>query len=502
MPSAAGDLQGQLEQIYQEVSPSVVNIQVSTGRLFTPTLRGPNAPRIPGIPRLPTPGAPTGAQGSGFVWDTQGHIVTNNHVIDGASKIAVIFSDGTDVTATLVGRDVDSDLAVIQVDPSGLNLHPVALGDSTKLQVGQFVLAIGNPFGLQGTMTFGIISALGRSLPAGGNLQPTQPTFTIPNIIQTDAPINPGNSGGVLLDLEGNVIGVPTAIESSGQSSSGVGFAIPAAIVQTVVQSLISTGTVQHPYLGIEGTTLTPDLAQAMGLALTQRGALVISVTPGGPAAKAGVLPSTRQVIIDGQQASVGGDLILGIDQQPVKTFDELVSYLAFDTKVGQTVTLAILRNGKESTVQVTLGNRPAIPVPTPVPPVLQITPPVMPRATPQLPGRGAWLGVTIINLTPEIAQAMNLQSNTVGVLVEDVSSGSPAAEAGLNASSTPFTTSEGQVINIGGDVIIALNGSAIRTDFALVAAISRLSPGQKVTLTVLRDGTPTEVPVTLGTRP
>ncbi len=234
----------------------------------------------PGCPRRKLPPE---RRDSGFVWDTQGHIVTNNHVVDGASKIVVILSDGTEVTATLVGRDVDSDLAVIQVDPAGLTLRPVALGDSTKLQVGQFALAIGNPFGLQGTMTFGIISALGRSLPAGGNLQPTQPTFTIPNIIQTDAPINPGNSGGVLLDLQGNVIGVPTAIESSGQSSSGVGFAIPSAIVQTVVQSLISTGAVQHPYLGIEGTTLTPDLAQAMGLALTQRGRVGDLRDPGRP---------------------------------------------------------------------------------------------------------------------------------------------------------------------------------------------------------------------------
>ena len=202
--------------------------------------------------------------GSGFVWDTQGHIITNNHVIEDADRIRVTFYDGTIAEATLIGADPDSDLAVIKVETDNIELRPVTVGDSRKLKVGQLTVAIGNPFGYQNTMTVGFISGLGRLLPATDNFLGTN--YNIPDIIQTDTSINPGNSGGVLLDSGGRLIGVTTAIATESGSSAGIGFAIPSAIVQQVVPSLISTGRYEHAWLGVSVLTLNPDLAEAMNL--------------------------------------------------------------------------------------------------------------------------------------------------------------------------------------------------------------------------------------------
>jgi len=237
-------------------------------------------------------------------------------------------------------------------------LVPVHLADSTKAQVGQIVIAIGNPFGLQGTMTQGIISGLSRSLPVGLNSQTSQqgPTYSIPDIIQTDAPINPGNSGGVLVDEQGNLVGVTAAIESQSGSSSGIGFVIPSSIVAKVVPSLISTGTYNHPSLGINGTSLTTDMAKAMNLPQNQQGALIVDVTPGGPADKAGLIGSSQAIDVNGQQTPVGGDIITAINGQSIKNSDELSAYLFDNTQAGQTVAITILRNGHEQQVKVTLG--------------------------------------------------------------------------------------------------------------------------------------------------
>jgi serine protease Do len=348
------DWESSLENIYAQVNPSVVAIEVVEG----PRATSPNAPRIPGSRSGPQQ-QPQRALGSGFVWDTTGHIITNNHVIDGATSITVTFSDGTTAAAKVVGADPASDLAVIQVDVPASQLHAVQLADSTQIKVGQFAVAIGNPFGEQNTMTTGIVSALGRSLPAnGGTAQGA--AYTIPDIIQTDAPINPGNSGGVLLNADGQLIGVTSAIDTASGASAGIGFAIPSAIVQKVVPALIQTGHYDHPYLGISGATLNSALAQAMNLKADQRGALVESVTPGSPADKAGLHGSTQQATVSGISATIGGDVITAIDGQPVKTFDDVVSYLARSTSVNQTVTLTILRDGKEQTVKVTLLARPA----------------------------------------------------------------------------------------------------------------------------------------------
>ncbi len=337
-PGSLANIEAALVSIYAQTNPSVVNIQV----VVPATLSNPGG----------------AALGSGFVWDTQGNLVTNNHVVDGATRITVTFYDGTTVEASLVGADSDSDLAVIKVNTNTAQLQPVTMADSTQLKVGQLAIAIGNPFGLQGTMTVGYISGLGRLLPANQNA--AGPTYSIPDVIQTDAAINPGNSGGVLLDDTGKVIGVTSSIATTSGTSAGVGFAIPSAIVQQVVPALIKTGHYDHPYLGISVVSLNPDLASAMNLPSNQRGALVETVTPGSPADKAGLQASQNQVTINGQQVSVGGDVVIAYNGQVVKSSDDLVTFLARSGSVGQTVTLTVLRGGKQIQVPVTLGVRPS----------------------------------------------------------------------------------------------------------------------------------------------
>jgi len=345
--NAVAALQSAFQQVYADVSPSVVAINVVThtsasyGNLFN---RQSGQQTQEGL-------------GSGFVWDTKGHIVTNNHVVDGADEITVVFSDGTEATATLVATDSQSDLAVLKVDVDASLLKPVQMGNSSNVSVGQFTVAIGNPYGEQNTMTTGIVSALGRFLPT--DLEATGPTYQIPDMIQTDASINPGNSGGVLLDIAGNVIGVTSAIESSAGSSAGIGFAIPAEVVSKVIPALINDGRYDHSYLGLSGMSLTSALASAMNMDKTQRGALVGSVVAGGPAATAGVKGSTATVTVNGTQIASGGDVIIAIDNEQVKTFNDIVSYLELSTRPGQKVTLTVLRDGKKTQIEVTLGTRP-----------------------------------------------------------------------------------------------------------------------------------------------
>jgi S1-C subfamily serine protease len=485
-PASAGAvaaLEGTLEKIYTQVNPSVVNIQVSQ----TLDAASLTIPEIPGFPLLPVPQGPQTQQalGSGFVWDTQGHIVTNNHVVEGADKITVTFYDGTIVPAEVTGTDPDSDLAVINVDVPADQLQPVQIADSTQVKVGELVIAIGNPFGLEGTMTMGIVSALGRTLPAqSGTVQGQY--YSIPDIIQTDAPINPGNSGGVLVDDTGRVIGVTAAIESAVQSNAGIGFVIPSQIVQKVVPALIETGHYDQPWIGISGTSLVPDLATAMGLAADQRGALVIDVTADSPADKAGLRGSDRQVEIEGQPVRVGGDVIVAVDGQPVREFGDLITYLARSTEVGQTIELTVIRIGREETISLTLEARPESPVQSSQPEGQA--------------GDGAYLGIIGLTVAPEIAQAMDMPASQEGVLVEQVQQGSPADEAGLRGSYQPVIIN-GQQLLVGGDVIVALDGQTIAAFEDMSAFLQQAEPGQEVTLTLLRDGNRLEVPVTLAAR-
>jgi serine protease Do len=486
---ALNALEDALGSIYARVNPSVVNIRV-VQQVDATSMVVPEIPEIPGfpLPQLPESESPPLRQGagSGFVWDKEGHIVTNNHVVEGADKIEVTFADGAIAQAELVGADPDSDLAVIKVDVPTEQLQPVEVADSTQVNVGQLAVAIGNPFALEGTMTVGFVSAVGRSLPVSEVLS-QGPGYVIPDIIQTDAPINPGNSGGVLVDDEGRLIGVTAAIESPVRANAGIGFAIPSIIVQKVVPALIETGHYDHSLLGLSGATLKPDLAEAMGLDSDQRGVLVAEVTSGGPADKAGLHGSDRDAEIEGQQMRVGGDVIVAIDGQPVKEFDDIVIYLARSTEVGQTVTLTVLRQGEEMQVQATLEARPRSEAEsTPV------------EGSPQ---GSAWLGIAGLTVTPEIAENMALDSDQQGVLVEEVVQDSPADQAKLRGSDKSVTI-DGQQVLIGGDVITALDGNAVGRFEDLQALVLQAKPGQEVTLTVLRDGQEIEVPVTLGKRP
>jgi len=485
---ALAALEGTLERVYQNVNPSVVSIQILQKQ------SGMQLQELPGFPffGMPAPQQPPVEQyqqgsGSGFVWDKEGHIVTNNHVVEGADKIEVVFSDGTTVPGTVVGTDPDSDLAVVKVDLPAEKLQPVRIADSTQVKVGQLAIAIGNPFGLENTMTVGIVSALARSLPVESN-SGTGPSYTIPDVIQTDAPINPGNSGGVLVDDLGEVIGVTSAIISPVRASAGIGFAVPSAIVQKVVPALIEQGRYAHSWLGISGTPMDPDLAQAMGLQADQRGALVVEVVPGGPAGKAGLQGSDRTITVDGQERQVGGDVIVAIDGQPVETFDDLVSYLVRSTTAGQKVTLTVLRDGREQQIEATLSERPG---------QEQEAAPAMGETA----SAGAWLGITGVTLSPEMAQAMNLPEDQQGVLVEEIMGGSPADKAGLRGSYKPVTI-QGQQVLVGGDVIVAWEGQPVTQMEELQALVGEARVGQRVTLKVLRDGEQTQLQVTLEARP
>lgn len=303
------------------------------------------------------------ALGSGFVFDSNGHVVTNNHVVEGSSEVEVDFPSGYKARGTVVGTSPDADIAVIKVDAPADQIHPLAIGDSSQLQVGQTVVAIGNPFGLNGTMTVGIVSALGRTQPSTQSSQGG--FFSNGDIIQTDAAINPGNSGGPLFNINGEVVGVNQSIltenvnQTTGTASnSGVGFSISINLVKRVATGLIQSGKYEFPYLGIEfRSDLSLDQIQALGLQ-NYIGAYVETVTPGGPADKAGIQGGTQSTSDPNLKA--GGDLIIAADGQPIQTFDSLLSYLYTKKSPGDSVVLTILRGGQKQDITVTLGKRPS----------------------------------------------------------------------------------------------------------------------------------------------
>ncbi|MBS7646079.1 trypsin-like peptidase domain-containing protein [Candidatus Bathyarchaeota archaeon] len=316
-------------QIYKLIEPSVVKVTVRSWTLLGLTSYG---------------------EGSGFVYDSTGHIITNHHVVSGADAIEVTFLDGTTLKAALVGSDPYSDLAVIKVE-SRKTLIPVVLGDSSKLYVGETVLAVGNPFGLSGSMTKGIVSQLGRTLPTSGN-------YLIVGVIQVDAAINPGNSGGPLINLRGEVVGVNTAIASMTGEFAGIGFAIPSNLVKKVVPAIINQGYYPHPWLGISGLDVTPSIAEAMNLP-NATGFLVTEVLEGSPAAEAGLRGGTNVAVIEGSKVPIGGDVIVGVDQIRVRKLLDLLVYLEYEKNVGDLVKLWIIREGSEREVTVRLGERP-----------------------------------------------------------------------------------------------------------------------------------------------
>ena len=328
-------LEGSLEAIYEKYSPGVVSLQYST---------------IEGA-----------GQGTGFVIDKEGHIVTNYHVASGIDKLEVHFSSGLKVYGEVIGSDMDSDLAVIKVDVDPDELVPLTLGDSNLIKVGQTVVAIGNPYGLSGTMTVGVVSARGRVLDS--MRQTSAGTyFSSGDAIQTDALINPGNSGGPLLNLNGEVIGVNRAIQTAGLSLSGeaintgIGFAISSNIVRKVVPSLIETGSYAYPYLGMTSYS-SMSLAMIEALELPQStGAYVSSVVKGGPADVAGIRGGTVPTSVQGLYK--GGDLIIAVDGQPIKDFSDLMSYMVVNKNPGDTITFTVIRDGQTLDVDVVLGSR------------------------------------------------------------------------------------------------------------------------------------------------
>lgn len=328
---AAGDqpqfdfrLQQTLIDLYKQVNPSVVDISIE----------GISGQRI--------------GNGSGWVYDNDGHIITNNHVVENALTLSVQFSDGTMQDATIVGKDVDSDLAVIRVDQLPEFAQPLQVSMLDAIDVGQFVIAIGSPFGEEGSLSFGIVSGLGRNLVSTRSTA-TQGRYQLPFVIQTDAPINPGNSGGPLLNLSGEVVGVNSAIATTSGTSSGVGFSIPIDAVTRIAPQLIENGEYNYPYMGVGFNTLTQEGLAQIGLEGVT-GPAIVNVVPGSPADIAGLIPFSPDTI---------GDIVIDIDGRSINSFDDLNGYLVLDTSIGQTIEITVNRNGEILVLPLTLGERP-----------------------------------------------------------------------------------------------------------------------------------------------
>jgi S1-C subfamily serine protease len=455
-----------LPELFKKVNQSVV--QISTSGENTTFQLGP---------RL----------GSGFIYDNTGHVITNYHVVGGGGELLVSFPDGEFYNGQLIGTDPYSDLAVIKVTAIPRErLLPLPLGNSSDLVIGQPVAAVGNPFGLSGSMSEGIISGLGRQLPSS-ILPPTDPipplfgraqiptgttSFSIPDIIQTDAAINPGNSGGPLLNMKGEVVGINSAIFSNTGLYAGVGFAIPSDTVKKVITSLIKTGSYDHPWIGIVGIDITPPIAKSMNLNVTDsKGFLITEVNANGPADKAGVQGGDRLVSINGtdREVTLGGDIIIGIDGRPVRNIDDLLSYLEGERSVGENVTLKLIRNEEILEKTLTLEKRPD-------------SDSVFPSGNNQLS-----LGITGVDVNSIIAKAMNL-TNSTGFLVSSVTANGPADKSGIQGGFKIETINNTQY-TLGGDIIIGIDNRTINTGEDIKSYINTRSEGDAVSLKIVRDG-------------
>ncbi len=424
--------------------------------------------------------------GSGFVYDTNGHVITNNHVTAGGKNLHITFSDGTIYTGKVVGSDPHSDLAVLLIDDvPKTKLFPLKLGNSSNLIVGETVAAVGNPFGLSGSLTEGIVSGLGRLLPS--TPVPSTPenifgtdsrvaSFSIPDIIQTDAAINPGNSGGPLLNLNGEVIGINSAIFSNTGVYAGVGFAIPSNTLKKVIPELMKNGSYQHPWLGITGVDVTPDIAQKMNLT-EARGFLVIDVNSNGPADKAGIRGGDKIDTIEGREVELGGDIILAIDGNPVRKIDDILSHLEREKSVGDNISLTIIRDGTVQEKTTLLQARPD-------------------SETLISSSQHPSLGITGIDVTPDIAQKMNL-TEARGFLVIDVNSNGPADKAGVRGGYIVEIINNTQY-RLGGDVIVGIDNKTINSVSDITNYLMNKKEGDIVKLQIFRDNEMVNVPVNL----
>ena len=476
--------------------------------------------------------------GSGFVYDNDGHIITNYHVVALASlsgessnnisssnnntDIIVTFNDGSVYNARVVGSDRFSDIAVLRVENiSESKLVPLTFGNSSQAKIGEQVVAIGNPFGLSGTLTVGVVSGLGRTIPSLGDDQQEQEqpplpetpfddlfpdipglpfqqpplipdqqqqersgAFSIPDIIQTDAAVNPGNSGGPLLNMKGQVIGMNTAIFSETGVYAGIGFAIPSNTITKIVPSLITTGSYQHPWLGLIGIDITPDIAEALGLSLEEaKGFLIIGVNEGSPADKAGIRGGDRVTNVNGREIRLGGDIVLKIDNQDVRKIEDILTYLEGQKHVGDTVQLTIVRDGKTQTVNATLTPRPGS----------NQSQQLQPQSEQQRPS----LGISGTNVTPAIAKAMNMTQAT-GFLVVDIIAEGPADKAGIRGGYL-IANINGTDIELGGDVILRIDNKTVNTIDNILSYLDTKKVNDTVQLTILREGNVENVPVQLG---
>ncbi|MDN5867895.1 MAG: trypsin-like peptidase domain-containing protein, partial [Candidatus Nitrosocosmicus sp.] len=473
-----------LIKLYNKVDQSVVQVTYNS--------------ETPGKSRL----------GSGFIYDKEGHIITNYHVVAGDrlnEDFDITFIDGSTYKAEVIGADPFAEIAVLKIlaqNNSQLDkkLVPLQIGNFSDVQVGQRVAAVGNPFGLSASITEGIVSGLGRLLPAFSTSDLDQfsivqntPTYSIPNIIQTDAAINPGNSGGPLLNMKGQVIGINTAIFSNTGAYTGVGFAIPSYLIHQVVPSLISTGTYEHPHLGISGIDVNPDIAKAMNLK-NSTGFLVIQVSSESPAQQAGIRGGSILTEINGRQLELGGDIIIGVDDKNIRKIDDLLSYLEREKKVGDNITLSIIRNGQNQEIDLTLTARPNS---------FAFGSEVMPES--QQGTNKPSLGVTGIQVTPEIASQMNIPSDIIdggkGFLVIDVIRNGSAYEAGLRGG---YISSfiNGNQIELGGDIILDIDNIPIHTANDISKILSTKSIGDVLQLSIYRDTKTVDIPLTLQRGP
>ncbi len=431
--------------------------------------------------------------GSGFVYDKLGHIVTNFHVVDGSknNKAFITFLDGVSYEGEIIGTDPYADLAVIKLTNMDKNMSskliPLELGNSSTVRIGEKVVAVGNPFGLSGSLSEGIVSGLGRLMPAGdeqenpredlrNNLIRNQaPSFSIPDIIQTDAAINPGNSGGPLIDMGGRVIGINTAIFSNTGVYSGIGFAIPSNFLIKIIPELIQKGYYEHPYIGINGFDITPEIADLMKLPEAV-GFLVVNVTDGSPASLAGIVGGNETVQLNGIPLKIGGDIITHIDDKSVRKVDDILSYLENYKRIGDNVNLTVLRapNLDEKVISMTLTARP--------PPENTLTNPA--------------LGIIGLDLTPQIANLLNL-TRSDGFLITNILENSSASKANLKGGYI-INEINGTLVELGGDIITKIDNHDIKNQEDIREYLKTKKIGDSVIITIVRDGQYKTIPLNL----
>jgi serine protease Do len=462
-----------LPQIFNKTENSVVQI--------TSTSPISNSLVIRNGEQIPQNGV---ALGSGFVYDQDGHILTNYHVISDPNSVEVTFVDGDSYSAKIIGQDPYSDIAVLRITDDGFQkqIPPLKAANSSALQVGEQVIAIGNPFGLSGTLTSGVISQMGRVLPNDIT------GYSISNIIQTDAAINPGNSGGPLLNTKGEMVGVNTAIFSNTGLYSGVGFAIPSNMVQKVVSSLLKNGSYEHPYMGISGITVSPEISNATHLNDT-KGILVVDITADSPADKAGIRGGDVLTAVDGQDIRLGGDVIVAVDNQSVRAMEDLLSYLEEQKAVGDNIELSVIRDGKTQHIDMILAARPNQEAENMFQPNME--------SKQQQQHRPA-LGINGINMTPELAELMNLTQPQKGFLIEDIISGGPADKAGIRGG-YKIANVNGSEFKLGGDIVVGIDEVDVSTIQDIQLYLDTKEVGDVVQIQVVRDSQEITVPLTLG---